>query len=162
MPSDNSNLNTALNSKLDKDTNTSVYPKVYGKDTDGTQNEVIYTPDAYANSIVKRDANNRFRVAAPSIDADVANKGYVDGAVEDGVTTAVNNVKEWLNQNAIDIKYTDGTIETIVRHYVASVRTNWGGLCFEGAQDNSTVKYVNNNGNTVDMKYSKDAINWFA
>lgn len=43
------------------------------------------TPNATASTIVRRDANNRFRSGTPSASTDVATKGYVDGLANSSI-----------------------------------------------------------------------------
>lgn len=82
------------------------------------------TNAATANTIIKRDANGRAKVAAPSASDDIARKAEVDGAQAAAISAAAadatskaNAIQTNLNSHAADA----------VKHITAAERTAWNG-----------------------------------
>ena len=71
----------AINNKIDKITTTTTYGQIYGKTAPGLQIMINSTPAAISDTILYRDGNARASIATPISDTNIANKGYVDGAV---------------------------------------------------------------------------------
>lgn len=95
----------AIDGKLDKVTTTSTYHQTYVKLLSGKQSMINITSDVLGNSVMMRDSNGCANIATPTSDTDIANKGYVDGAVSgklDKVTTATD-------YSQVYYKTTDGT-----------------------------------------------------
>ena len=70
----------ALAGKLDKVTTTSTYPQAYIKNTNGQQTMFSVTPSPVANTILFRQEDGHTSIVAPTADAHIANKAYVDTA----------------------------------------------------------------------------------
>lgn len=80
----------AINGKLDKVTGATPYHQVYTKKYDGQQAMYNLSDKAINSSIILRDTSGHANIVDPVIDENIANKGYVDGAVSgklDKVTT---------------------------------------------------------------------------
>ena len=79
-------LQNALNGKLDKDASTTTYLKAYTKKPNGSQNLTDIRSANAGDSIMARDSNGCSQVSTPSADNDIANKKYVDDAVAGAVS----------------------------------------------------------------------------
>ena len=64
--------------KLDKDTDASVLPMVYGKTTSGTQYMYALANNPLGSTLIIRDANGRASVNDPTASENIATKNYVD------------------------------------------------------------------------------------
>ena len=118
----------AIKSKLDKKTTTSTYTQAYVKRTDGQQGMLNSTSNAIANTLIFRDANGYANIIAPVAGLNIANKGYVDGAVsgkQDTLVSGTNiktiNGESVLGSGNINI---DGTTPNITA--TATVDNNTG------------------------------------
>lgn len=76
------------------------------------------TNAATANTLIKRDASGRAKVAAPSASDDIARKAEVDAAVTAAASDATTKA------NAVQSNLTTHTNNTTV-HITAAERTNW-------------------------------------
>ena len=85
----------AINGKLDKVTGKTTYPQAYIKDADGSQQVLNATPLSNGNSIILRDSNGRSSIATPTQASHIANKRYVDNAINGKQDTLVSgtNIK---------------------------------------------------------------------
>lgn len=80
-------LQTSVNNKLDKVTDTSTNPRLYMVDIAGNQGTVSYAQSATAETIMQRDTDGRAKVAAPQADNDITNKKYVDDTIASQVAS---------------------------------------------------------------------------
>lgn len=104
-----------LSGYLEKDTTASTYPKVYVKWGDGTQGLENLTQDNTFNAVVRRKADGRITVPAPSADGDCTNKKYVVDnflAKQTGATTYLqayvkmpDGTQEMVNVEFLDTAY---------------------------------------------------------
>ena len=92
--SNQTDLNTALNGKVDKVTGETTYDQVYVKTKTGTQGVVSYSPSVANSTIVQRNGN-QIKGVTPVSDNDVAIKSYVDT----GDSTASTKVKQDLTSS---------------------------------------------------------------
>ena len=89
----------AINGKLDKVTTESNHGQVYYKQANGVQAMLDVDTGVSANSILRRDVNGRSFVAEPISNDHIANKSYVDGAV---------NAKQDILESGKNIKTVNG------------------------------------------------------
>lgn len=83
--SNQTDLQTALNGKLDKLTTTTTYSQLYGKTAAGN-NAMYNIDDGYnANTIAYRDNAGRLYVGTPTLNNHAATKKYVDDAISGAV-----------------------------------------------------------------------------
>lgn len=100
-----------INSKLDKNTNTSTYDQSYVKLASGVQRMINMTPSVITSSLIMRDANGHADIATPQENPHIANKEYVDTADAkklDKVTTTSTYPQAYIkhtngNQIMIDV-----------------------------------------------------------
>lgn len=72
-------VDTGLSGKLDKNTSTSTYQRIYGIDTAGNQMLLLASTDATINHVVKRTTNGNITVpTTPNVDSSATSKQYVD------------------------------------------------------------------------------------
>ncbi len=82
---------TALDGKLDKQTGTTTENQLYGKYANGTQTMFSLYSAVVNNGVVRRDGNGQIKVpTTPSANDDSASKSYVDSAIANAITTALN------------------------------------------------------------------------
>lgn len=105
--SNQTDLQNALNGKLDKVSAPTDSAKVYGIYSDGNQNMFPILSGATASAIMRRDGNGRCKVSAPSDNLDCANKKYVDDAVSGAVSPHLyrHNIRLYLT-STYDITFT--------------------------------------------------------
>lgn len=105
--SDQTDLQNALNGKVDKVTSTSTYAKVYVKNADGTQGMIDATgPDYTEGTIPIRRSSGRIYTGTPSGDHDAATKKYVDDAVATkSAVSGTNDGTNWLTITIDGVTY---------------------------------------------------------
>lgn len=90
-------LNNGLNNKLDKQTTTNSNTQVYAV-TGNEQKMINATSAATGNTVVLRDANGRFQVAAGAVAADAVNKGQMDTAIATAIEAGISGLERTDNK----------------------------------------------------------------
>ena len=105
--SNQTDLQNALDGKLDKVGTYDTYTRVYAIGTNGAQFIVNMTPTNIASAIMRRDSNGCCKVSSPSADDDCATKKYVDDAVSGAVSPHLyrHNIRLYL-ASTYDITFT--------------------------------------------------------
>lgn len=80
------------------------------------------TNTAAVNTMIKRDANGRAKVAAPSANDDIARKAEVDAAQATAISTAASDATGKSNTVQANL---DSHAGDTVKHITAAERTNW-------------------------------------
>lgn len=89
-----SDVNTALDTKLDKFTTTENNVRLHGRwYNESTDRAIPASITPYGNRVMLRDGNGRSQVEAPVADKDIANKAYVDSHSGAGAVKSVNGVE---------------------------------------------------------------------
>lgn len=131
-------FDAAIEGKVSKSTSPNV---LYG--TNGTGNQTTYgiSNSGNANTVALRDANGRMKVANPSANDDVANKNYVDNAVDtyaayyitkNAAGDAFSTYSELASASTF---YSGGVVRTPTRNDYCIVREDEN-------HDNATTRYI--------------------
>lgn len=76
-------VDNELEKKIDKVTETSANPRLYGVQEDGTQTTYFATQTSNANTVVQRDATGRSQIEDGIAPKQIINKGQLDAAVKE-------------------------------------------------------------------------------
>lgn len=116
-PTDNSNLASALNGKLDKVTTTSSTNEVYAKGSDGSQMRIPVAQSVINGSIALRGSSGNLKVGTPISTDDATTKDYVDNALSGKVDTTIKVNNKALSGDitlyGTDIKRNSSTLNSI-------------------------------------------------
>lgn len=130
-------LTSDLDTKLDKNTDTSTFHQVYGKSADGTTQWMIgYSTGANGLTLAQRDNNGNIAVTYPNNDSSATSKAYVAEKFVARNTNASNIVYGKLAGAEAVYDVSQGvTPNTIAR------RTDYGGIrCVTQYQNDATTK----------------------
>jgi len=103
------NISAALSGKTDKITSAD---KVHATNSSGTETAIGYTSSAVADTFMIRDANGRANVATPTAAGNIANKDYVDGAMDD-IEDALSAVGSDVSDLSDDVDLLGGKVTTL-------------------------------------------------
>lgn len=105
--SNQTDLQNALDAKLDKVSTTSGYYRLYTVHPDGTQTLTPFASSFLGNSVMYRNLNGNSQVSMPNNNYDIANKKYVDDAISGAVSPHLyrHNIRLYL-ASTYDITFT--------------------------------------------------------